>query len=131
MSVTGDFGNQIFNRKFIPSENEYVSDTYWDEKLRTCSQQKSHYYCHEKTGKLIEDFANNFSETYGREPNYEEKQWLNLLKKENEENDNYLTIAYNELPNTIDSEDIPYGEERHFWLNAVYDGFDLICKKTK
>lgn len=38
--ITGDYGNWVFNRPFIPSSGESVCDNYWLEKMRMSSQQK-------------------------------------------------------------------------------------------
>jgi hypothetical protein len=69
--VTGDFGNWIFCREFIPSAKNYVSDHYWIEKLRISSCQDPYEFdCDEakqQIKELLED--HEFSD--------EEKEWLN------------------------------------------------------
>ena len=56
-----------------------------------------------------------------------------LLQLENNVDDEYeyTYLAYREKPYSIDYESVPFGKKRHFWLNAVYDGFDAICEVLK
>ena len=49
LSVTGDYGNWIFCREFHPSEKEYVSGSYWEEKLRIASCQDPYEYDEDAT----------------------------------------------------------------------------------
>lgn len=56
MSVTGDLGNWIFNRRFVPSaKSDYVSDGYWIEKLRNSSEQSAGNYSSELTQQEIKE----------------------------------------------------------------------------
>jgi len=130
MSVTGDFGNWVFCREFHPSAtNEHgVSAGYWDEKLEIASQQKSKKYDSEETTKLINEFKNSFLESYGREMNEEEIDWVEELENNVDDEFQYTYVAYRENPSSIDYESVPFGTKRHFWLDAVYDGFDECCK---
>jgi hypothetical protein len=131
MTVTGDFGNWVFCREFHPSANGGVSGGYWDEKLQISSVQKSHEYNSEETLKRINEFEKTFVESYGREMYEDEIDWVEQLKNSVEDEHEYFYTAYRETPKDIDYESVPFGEKRHFWLDAVYDGFDEMCSKIK
>lgn len=133
MTVTGDFGNWVFCREFHPSANNDsgVSGGYWDEKLRISSVQKSHKYDADETLKCIKEFKDNFNDNYGREMNEKESDWVEELESNVDDEHEYIYSAYREKPGNIDYESVPFGEKRHFWLNAVYDGFDAICELLK
>jgi hypothetical protein len=130
MSVTGDFGNWIFCREFHPSaDNEHgVSGGYWDEKLEISSVQKSDKYDAEQTTKLLNEFKETFEDSFGREMDEDEKEWIEQLENNVDDEHEYTYLAYREKPSTIDYESVPFGEKRHFWLDCVYDGFDAICQ---
>jgi len=131
MTVTGDLGNWVFCREFHPTANKEwsVSGGYWDEKLEISSKQKSHYYDPDKTRKQIEEFKASFEECYGREMNEEEEDWIEQLEYNVDDEHEYVYVAYRCNPGDIDYESIPFGTKRHFWLDAVYDGFDALCNK--
>lgn len=129
MTVTGDFGNWVFCREFRPCKDAKVSGGYWDEKLEMYSKQKSHEYSPEATKKAIEKFKENFEDYYSREMNEDELEWVENLENSAEDYYEYIYTAYRETPSSLDYEDVPFEEERHFWLNCVYDGFELMCEK--
>jgi hypothetical protein len=131
MTVTGDFGNWVFCREFHPTAEGAVSGGYWDEKLEISSVQKSDKYDADETLKEIQDFRKSFEENYGREMNEDESEWIEQLENNVYDEHEYVYLAYRETPNTIDYESVPFGEKRHFWLNAVYDGFNEICEVLK
>jgi len=133
MTVTGDFGNWVFCREFHPSaDNEsFVSAGYWDEKLEIASVQKSDKYDAEETSKIIKEFKETFEESYGREMNEEESDWVEQLENNVDDEHEYIYLAYRENPSSIDYESVPFGEKRHFWLDAVYDGFEALCDSIK
>lgn len=129
--VTGDFGNWVFCREFHPSEEGYVSGGYWDEKLEILSEQKSHAFDSDVTVELISEFEKDFEQYYGREMSEEEKEWIEELKSNVYDEIDYVQVAYRNSPSTIERESIPFGQVRHKWLDAVYDGFDEICKRYR
>ena len=135
MTVTGNFGNWVFCREFHPSANyeSGVSEGYWDNKLEILSVQKSHEYDAEETSKSIDEFKKTFEEIYGREMDEDEMDWVEQLEKNVDDEHEYIYLAYRyrERPRYIDDESVPFGKKRHFWLNAVYDGFDEICQVMK
>jgi hypothetical protein len=133
MTVTGDFGNWVFCREFHPSgdREESVNPGYWDEKLEIASKQKAKQFDSEETLRVINEFERTFFESYRREMTDEEIIWVELLKSNIDDEFQYIYVAYRESPGSIDYEDIPFGTKRHFWLEAVYDGFDAICDFIK
>lgn len=131
MTVTGDFGNWVFCREFHPTANSGVSDGYWDEKLQISSVQKSDMYDKDETLKRIKEFKESFVSNSGREMNQDEIDWVEQLENNVDDKHEYTYLAYREKPIDIDDESVPYGKKRHFWLDAVYDGFDAICQVLK
>lgn len=132
MTVTGDFGNWVFCREFHPSaDSDGVSGGYWDEKLQISSFQQSHIYDSDETLKRISQFKEDFDDWYGREMNEEEIEWIESLESNVEDEHEYVYLAYREKPKDIEYESVPFGKKRHFWLDAVYDGFDAICELLK
>lgn len=129
LTVTGDFGNWVFCREFHPSADGCVYSDYWDEKLEIGSEQKSHKYDPEETLKRIETFKSNFEYDFGRPMNEDELEWVERLEYNAGDEHEYVYWAYRETPRSLDFEDIPYGTKRHFWLDAVYDGFDEMCSR--
>lgn len=127
LTVTGDFGNWVFNREFHPSIKNKVSAGYWDEKLQIASVQRAKEYDAETTLDNIISFKKSFKENYDRKMNSEEKEWVKELINNVEYKEAYIYLAYKNLPNTIDFESIPFGKKRHFWLEVIYDAFDKIC----
>ena len=131
MAVTGDFGNWIFCREFHPSTEGGASAGYWDEKLEISSQQKAKKYDAEETVKRINEFEETFPDYFGREMNEEEKDWVQRLRRNVDDEYEYIYIAYRDSPSSIDSEAVPFGKVRHKWLEIIYDGFDEMCRRIK
>lgn len=133
MTVTGDFGNWVFCREFHPFANNDsgVDSGYWDEKLQISSVQKSKKYDTDETIKRIKDFKESFIDTYGREMNSDEADWVERLELSVYDENEYIFAAYRERPESIDYESVPFAQKRHFWLDAVYDGFEAICQVLK
>ncbi len=131
MAVTGDLGNWIFCREFHPSADGHADAGYWDGKLQISSKQMPKAYDADETTERINDFKKEFKDNYGRKMNPEEKDWIEKLEENVEDEFEYKIVAYRETPGSIDYESVPYGEKRHFWLDAVYDGFDAMCALLK
>lgn len=133
MSVTGDFGNWVFCREFHPSPNiKNVDSGYWDEKLQIASQQKALAFDSEKTRKLIDEFALEVLQEEGDAETIEEiENWIEELRNNVDDEFEYMYVAYRGNPDNIDYEDIPFGKKRHFWLDAVYDGFEALCQSLE
>ena len=130
MTVTGDFGNWVFDREFHPSNKGYVSPQYWDEKLDYNSKQTSHKFDTDETVKGIEQFKVDLID-YGNEMDDEMIDWLEELESNVFDEYEYIVSAYHNNPSDIDTERVPFGEIRHKYLEYIYDGFDEICRRTE
>lgn len=124
LSITGDYGNWIFCREFHPSPNGRVDSGYWDQKLEIASVQKAKAFDSDLTLSEIERVRKEYNSP-------DVLKWLDKLKCNVDDEFDYKTIAYREIPNEVDYLDIPYGKKRHYWLDAVYDGFEALCTKLK
>lgn len=123
LAVTGDYGNWIFNREFHPSEDEYVSDGYWLEKLKIASSQEGQEFSPELTRKQILECLEEVG------VNEEEKEWYESLLENLDCEFDYKNVAYNDKPSDIDFEYIPYRKVTKYWLQVIFDGFDEICER--
>lgn len=126
--VGGDYGNWIFDRPFSPSKITNVSDSYWCEKLRLSSTQKSHDFDSAKTIKHIQELIQENSFEYS----FEELEYLNECKKLAEGSEwEYSVYAYNELPDNWTAEDVPFGTIINPQLLRVFDAFEEIAKRIE
>lgn len=126
LAVTGDYGNWIFCREFHPSKDGYVSDGYWCEKLKTSSPQTSGEFSPDKTEeeineRLKEEDLNEECKVY-----YE-----SLLNYVHDGEIYYLGYAHSNMPDGMDHENVPFVKEMHYWLKAVFDAFDEICRRME
>jgi hypothetical protein len=147
LAVTGDYGNWIFCREFIPAEKNSVSDGYWLEKLRISSSQQPSSYDSKETAKelhnRIKELNDEWKET---EEEYENDQhnskYLSLKTKHEETleyfNDclntvddelDYTYQAYRNMPNYYDYEFPVFEKSLNVWLLIIFDGFDEICNR--
>lgn len=140
MSVTGDFGNWIFNRNFYPSAKGYISDGYWVEKLRHCSEQKIEDLDVNAIRAELEELIETGLEEHGYENIgvYEEldkaKVWfIELLDELDDGQFSYLAKAYRDpyKPDFIDDEMIPDTKKIPVWLLIIFDGLDEMCIRMK
>lgn len=124
-AVTGDYGEWIFNREFLPSKGGHVDDFYWKSKLRGESGADGDEWDNEGTKKeilrLLADEERNWSS--------EELEYLNeILDRTDSNEEDYRVYAYMENCGRFDYENIPYETKTKYWLKAVFDGFQEICK---
>ena len=135
LSVTGDFGNWVFCRKFIPSADGVVSDYYWLEKLHIGSEQKGEKYSPRETTKRIDWLISEGLEEWGIEEDTipEAKEWLKELRAETDDEVGYMFKAYRDYdkPDCLDYESIPFEKEIHRWLLVIFDAFENICERLK
>jgi len=124
LAVTGDFGNWIFCREFMPSKNGYASDGYWREKASISSQQVMLKFDSGKTEIEIKRRLNEEDTTE------EEKEYYNDLLRHLEDGEvNYMYHAYYDSPSGMDSESIPCVKSPDYWFLCVLDAFDEICDR--
>lgn len=131
-AVTGDFGNWVFCREFYPAnDGDNISEGYWDEKLEIASQQKAKIFDSETVRRELDEFIEGFQDYYDRPPTDEESEFFDDLKAVSDNEIEYISTIWNDIPCTLDASDMPKGKTRHFWLNGVYDGFEAMCRKLK
>jgi hypothetical protein len=132
MSVTGDFGNWIFCRPFIPSSKNYVSSYYWIEKLRTLSEQKLDELDLEAISQKIEQELDHGLGEYGYTGDrlQEAKDWYSELLEHTDEEADYIEFIHRGYPELINIEDIPFYKKTPVWLNIIFDAFDEICDRS-
>lgn len=141
LAVTGDFGNWLFCRPFIPVNNwEKISSMYWAEKLRNSSTQHAGAYDSETAYKEIEEKIKELEENiedYVIDNEWQEEfdeiiDWWRSLLDYTENEIEYQYHAYDcdwMRPASIDHEEIPNWFKWHFWLEVVFDAFEEICKR--
>jgi hypothetical protein len=135
LTITGDYGNWVFCRPFVPSKDGYVSDGYWLEKLRISSEQKLSDLDFESISKEIEELINSGLEEYGYENEKlnQAKEWFKELLEETDDEISYYAKAFRDYskPNFIDYEMIPTTKKMPSWLNVIFDAFDEMCRRLK
>lgn len=145
MAVTGDFGNWIFCREFVPSAKEYASEGYWNEKLHISSCQKPEEIDFERIQaelkNRIEERMKEIDYT-GEHPltdrwfEHDDSElmfWKGLHDAADENNElDYQVAAFrSDSDYSCDYESIPYYKKSPFWLLCVMDAFDEICTRIK
>lgn len=139
--VTGDFGDWIFCRPFIPSAQGMVSDSYWLEKLQIANSNmeiKPNYnweeikQCiEEKIAEIKDDLETEIEE----DSKNELKEYLEELHELYNKADygdflEYLHYAYRETRH-LDSEWVTNYKNIPGQLLLVFDAFDEICRRIK
>lgn len=131
MAVTGDYGNWIFCREFHPSAKGHADDGYWKEKLTISSSQEPQEFDEEETTKEIKDLLANVNQD--DDLTKEEKEYLEgCLDNVSCGEFDYQYYAHREnVGRFADHEGVPDCKKTKFWLLAVFDGFDEICRRMK
>lgn len=132
MVVTGDVGNWMFCREFHPTKNGYVSDDYWLEKLTINSTQDGQEFCPDETENIIREGIEQDLEEYGyKDEKLEQiKEYYNdLLDYIGLSEFEYTSYAYNNFPDFLCAEDVPFVKKIKQRLNIVYDAFNEICER--
>lgn len=134
MSVTGDFGNWIFCRPFVPSSEGYVSDIYWCEKLLIASHQRYSSFDTTLTDEALNEELSKIDDEFDAddvERKEEYKEYLDGCIRHSENEHEYITYAYQEHPSWMDSESVIYCEKTSVQLEIIFDAFDEICKRLE
>lgn len=133
--VTGDYGNWVFRRTFIPSANGYVSDGYWIEKLGIDNCNVAKRYDSDATREEIQGLLDGGLEAYGYSgvELSEAKEWYTGLLDHVDDEIDYTYNAYRgyDMPSFIDYENIPFCKTVNVRLNIIFDAFDEICERLK
>ena len=130
--VTGDYGNWVFCRSFLPKKNQRIDDQFWLKELELLSTQKGNVFSTEKTEKGIKYLLEEGLKEYGYEDNELEEATHYcklLLEHVDSRGEDYQFLAHNRCPSFFDFRLIPYEEETHYWLKAIFDAFEEICKR--
>ncbi len=135
LTVTGDFGNWVFCRPFIPSEKGSVDDSYWLEKLQISSGQEFNKLDVKANQTQIEHLIKKDLEDYGYEDEElkEAKSWFKELLEKSDDELEYLHYAFKDynIPRFLDRGLIPTYKEIPTRLLIIFDAFDEICKRIK
>lgn len=143
LSVTGDFGNWIFYRSFIPSPKGFASQGYWLEKLKNSSCQNPYDIDYDMIKIEVKKLINErIAEIDYKGVHPLDDKWFEhddnqlmflkgLYNAAQEENDlDYQVAAFrSNYDNGFDIESIPYYKKPKFWFLAVLDAFDEICNR--
>lgn len=136
MSVYGDYGNWVFNRRFIPNnKGESVSDHYWIEKLQLNAQGLEFWeYDKELNKEHLEELKEEIP-SYGLSEDSEEEamEWVDDLLWHLEDEDwvSYTNIVYHETPPCMQGENLPIYKAIPIRLQVVFDAFEEICNRLK
>ena len=132
LAVTGDYGNWIFCREFHPSKDGYVSDGYWHEKLRILSTQDAMDFDGNATKESLQEKLNEYKNEQGEGADEDVIEYYEeCMSKCDEHELDYTHFAYREQPNGMDYDDVVLIKDYKYWLKAVFDGFDEICRRMK
>lgn len=134
LAVNGDYGNWIFCREFHPSADGFVSDEYWKQKLRNSSTQEPDEYSQELTISRINEKLNFGLVDYGYEGEQlaDMKEYLKeCLNYANGSEYEYEAYAYQNYPSFTDSDCVVNVKITKYWLKAIFDGFDEMCRRLK
>lgn len=139
--VTGDLGNYVFCRSFIPSKEGYVSPYYWLEKLRILSEQDGEDWDSKGTReKLKEDMQEYIDYTYDGYYDFdleenEEDETIEYYKRcielTEEPECYYDAYAYGEYPCCWDGEDVVKVMKIKSRLQIIFDAFNEICNRLE
>lgn len=128
LAVTGDYGNWIFCREFIPSKtSDKVSDYYWCEKLQILSTQEPFEFDEDMTKNKINEYLNG---EHG-DLTEEEREYLNdCLERLEWGEESYVDHAYDYACGRFsDYEYVINCKQIKYWLRAVFDGYDEIVRR--
>lgn len=131
LAVTGDYGNWIFCRPFVPSaKSDLVSDGYWIEKLQISSCQNPYKHCPEETTRRIKEIIAELEYGYSEQSAAEMREYYEDCLTDVDDEYDYIITARN-YPPCADYECMIFGKVLNPWLNAVFDGYDEICTRLK
>ena len=136
LAVTGDYGNWIFCREFHPSEDGYVSDGYWHDKLKMSSTQDATEFDGKATKKAILEKLNEYKEENSDNLEDEKVQesieyYEDCMNRCDEHELDYTYFAYREQPSGMDYDDVILIKDYKVRLKIIFDGFDEICRRLK
>lgn len=132
-SVTGDFGNWVFNREFVPdSRCSDFPGAYWASKLSSYSGQSGYVYDGDKTEERIKYLlSKEGQEEFGREWAEDEKEYLENCFRYTDSEQEYVNAAFHTRTGWFarDSDHVPYEERLNPWLEAIFDAIEEMCRR--
>jgi hypothetical protein len=134
LAVTGDYGNWIFCRSFVPSaESDFVSDGYWIEKLQIASEQVIYKFDVEATEKALYRAIDEIPENFDKDSDKEDAlvYYQNCLDVVEDGEFHYRQAAADNLPPGWDYESIILEEKPPIWLLCVFDAYDEMVRRMK
>ena len=133
LMVVGDYGNYIFCRRFLPTQDMTVSDSYWCEKLKINSMQDPYKFDNHATERMLQDgleFELNAEGFKGEELAQMEKYYNDLLNYVNYDEWEYVGHAYDtDKPLWLDTENVPFCRKIKYRLLIVFDAFEELCRR--
>ena len=128
-TITGDLGNYIVCREFIPKPNGYISDYYFIEKLEYCSTQKGLEFDSEDQEEKLKEWQSELLEDVTDEDKIEEikEQFESLFAA-------CQTDSQWEFESEIYNSDLDFSEfetekKIKMWLLMIFDAFEEICNR--
>lgn len=134
LSVFGDFGNWVFCRPFYPSVEGYVSDGYWNEKLKIGSSQDHAKYDSKSTEEKLKQMIKSGLQDYGyngKDLKKAKKWFTDLLDYVDDELEYTYHAFRGDNPTEIDYENIPFCKKGSVQLEIIFDAFDEICNRME
>ena len=139
-AVTGDYGNWMLCRTFIPDAKGYVSDGYWKEKMTIASTQKTTEYDADATEAKIREYLDLSAKALENDENSEDGDLLTDGEREyleeglslvNDQFDYEYHAHRAHFGRFSDHESVPHETRTPYWLKVVFDGFDEMCRRIK
>lgn len=132
MTVCGDFHNWVFDREFHPKIGfGNVSDHHWDEILENSSKQEAMVFDPEETEKFLKGYSAYHLEWYGEELLEEESEFIENLLDRVENEHEFMDFSNNKRPDSFNFEMEFHKMKRHYYLDVVYDAFEVLCLKLE
>ena len=131
-TVTGDYGNWVFNREFHPKAKNYQAFHYFKEKLESSSCQKVGVYDSEETlNDLLEELKNYCDENKVDPENTDDEyvEYLNSCISNVDDELDYTYTAYRTHPSFMDSESVIFRKKPLDWFSIIYEAFHEMCER--
>lgn len=133
MNVVWDFWCWSFCRRFIPSETEEVWISYFAEKAYIANHsQWIEIFDSDELEKQIKEKIEDFEEQwYEWEELKQIKEYYNDLLKSEDELDYNCIIRENDMPESLDFEDILEWKVYSSHFIIIYQAFNEMCRRLK
>lgn len=143
--ITGDFGNYVFNRSFYPNEENYVSVSYWNQKLIGEAHELEFNEIVKDLEEALDKYVENKMEEEPDEDCEDKDEYIMMnsddvmdyyekcIELAENRDDSYKFFAYNDYPDDLaeDYGDVVIHEKTLERLRIVYDAFNEICRRVQ